>query len=1505
MAAATARLVLDYPSLGVCPICSDPPWAAECNKIKLGDVKEHRKLKDQLMVHLRVVHDTHEASVGWRCHLCLASFDGLRSVAGHYSRCKVRDGGDLSETSKGLSKSSALSGADSASSAGKDSGIHDGDTAKAEVESIVHRSSDTLERDINTEEVASNIYSSSDAQDDNNEGKSDTGCVASNETIDISDTSSDSTSLSSDDDVKVVVESSDECESDPEVERVAGSSSSDDDSIPVELYHHPGRDSFLSDGDSDSSSTNDLQCQGSWTQSQGGCATPGEGKSNSDEGAKASAEVPDGHRQQCQTSVIPNRGAYREAHCGGGTAKGKGEHESDEGSDASADESFGTPPELSEQPYTGGRICLNEPESVGDGLSRELGELQRQQSDPRTQPSRAVEWDADTPSSGDNSPTGHDFQLSTGMAGEGAPDSAVVAPASDLDRAVRQNNDSEGKAKDRTTSTEREGKSWVCEECQRVFSTKAGKQQHRRTVHPAEYNSSLPDPSTRVRFTGDVLADIVEACIEWPGLAVCGEGIGQYVSSRYPAYTADQIYALRKRTHYRDAERAEREERRRRLELDAAALNAEGEITPAPRTSGETPHVAGRHEVENLAETSSVSEYALWTEASQRAQRPGRLTASESKAWDYYESVCDGGDISELYGNLLRHLMQTDSEGENRSARPSRGPMRHPTQGPEPTHAARAEPPTNREERKRSRYALHQRLYEQSPFSLMSELRQPGAPCANVPLPATAEVARVYGERFGSDSPRDDHQFHPIEDSEVVDLKPFSEGEVIGVMKALGVDTAPGPDGVTVSMIVDWGVNVVVPIVNSFLWTGRIPDQLRLNRTTLIPKKAKPESVNDYRPLSIGQFMNRIYTKLLTKRLMAKVKLHPRQKAFMPVDGCSEHVFVVGEALEQCRKQRKECNLVFLDLAKAFDMVSHCSIQRAMARFGVGPGFAAIVKDLYTGVSTVIRGAQGPTDEISMTRGVKQGCPLSPILFNMVMDELMGILGTRHELKPREDLVGFNVLAFADDLVLASGTVHGMNWLLTRVRDFFTDRSMKVNAAKSHTIRLAAAPGTRTVKVVDGSTFSYGDEPIQNRKITETVKYLGLSFSPKGLKNHEIGEAKRDLKLIQDAALKPEQKLDMIRRVLVPTQMHSLRLSRRVFLRVVRKLDREVRKTVRGTLHLPPGTPLAFFYMKACDGGLAIPHVTPIVGFARLKRQLALMANEDGLVASYARVSATLDREVRCWTGAFGIEEVSSQAVKKAKNARLRDVAKRYRTTPVGRLFDSSAARTGNPWLTQPKSLRGGAFVVATKMMSENLPVRMNLHRGRGQARRWCRRCGSLAETQLHVLNECRTTKHAQIRRHNWVCNSIQKRLMTDTTNSTVTVLTEYRVSVKGEEYRPDLVIIRGHQVIVVDVAVCYDNRADRLSGRYRDKIQKYEVLKDALLEQLNTQRIDRGPPYDREVVTEFKVDAVVVGSRGLLLKETCCKPLTRLGIGENWYLRAIQEGVVRGSVMVWRAFTC
>jgi retron-type reverse transcriptase len=93
---------------------------------------------------------------------------------------------------------------------------------------------------------------------------------------------------------------------------------------------------------------------------------------------------------------------------------------------------------------------------------------------------------------------------------------------------------------------------------------------------------------------------------------------------------------------------------------------------------------------------------------------------------------------------------------------------------------------------------------------------------------------------------------------------------------------------------------------------------------------------------------------------------------------------------------RKRLRVVFLDLAKAFDTVSHEHISEGLKRFRVDSHFIDAVVDLYTDASTHFTLAKGETPKIPMTRGVKQGDPLSPLLFNVAMDPLLEAISVQN-----------------------------------------------------------------------------------------------------------------------------------------------------------------------------------------------------------------------------------------------------------------------------------------------------------------------------------------------------------------------------------------------------------------------------------------------------------------------------------------------------------------------------
>ena len=108
---------------------------------------------------------------------------------------------------------------------------------------------------------------------------------------------------------------------------------------------------------------------------------------------------------------------------------------------------------------------------------------------------------------------------------------------------------------------------------------------------------------------------------------------------------------------------------------------------------------------------------------------------------------------------------------------------------------------------------------------------------------------------------------------------------------------------------------------------------------------------------------------------------------------------------------------MFLDLAKAFDIVSHNSIEKGLNREGMPDQVRGTIMEMYQNATTRISVGGKTTRDIKINAGVKQGCPLSPLFSNLIIDELLEKV---HKLN-----VGINIsnkllccMAFADDLAL-------------------------------------------------------------------------------------------------------------------------------------------------------------------------------------------------------------------------------------------------------------------------------------------------------------------------------------------------------------------------------------------------------------------------------------------------------------------------------------------------------
>ena len=120
------------------------------------------------------------------------------------------------------------------------------------------------------------------------------------------------------------------------------------------------------------------------------------------------------------------------------------------------------------------------------------------------------------------------------------------------------------------------------------------------------------------------------------------------------------------------------------------------------------------------------------------------------------------------------------------------------------------------------------------------------------------------------------------------------------------------------------------------------------------------------------------------------------QKGYLPFEG---HSFLIESTLEDSKRRRKDVRIVRLDLKNVIGSVPHHTMWEMMNALRVPSHFTRIYKEIYANSTQRVRSSDGLTDEIRITHGIKQGCPLSPLLFNLVLDEIRGHPQSSHHFK--------------------------------------------------------------------------------------------------------------------------------------------------------------------------------------------------------------------------------------------------------------------------------------------------------------------------------------------------------------------------------------------------------------------------------------------------------------------------------------------------------------------------
>ncbi|GFS63280.1 retrovirus-related Pol polyprotein from type-2 retrotransposable element R2DM [Nephila pilipes] len=270
-----------------------------------------------------------------------------------------------------------------------------------------------------------------------------------------------------------------------------------------------------------------------------------------------------------------------------------------------------------------------------------------------------------------------------------------------------------------------------------------------------------------------------------------------------------------------------------------------------------------------------------------------------------------------------------------------------------------------------------------------------------------------------------------------------------------------------------------------------MPSSWKEAKVVLIPKHGDPSDISNWRPVSLLNTGGKVFSSVLAARISSwaniNSRLSPFQKGFRENDGCSEHNFLLQQAITGAKRHHLDLSMAWLDLENAFGSVPHRFILEALEHAGVPSSTVSLISALYTGSTSTIRTSAGWTGPIPMRAGVRQGCPLSAIVFNLSLEQVLrtGISALGFRLFGQE----VKCLAYADDLLLLGQSPVNLQDNIDSICNVAALAGLRFKPSKCASLSFNYTGNKRSI---DDAQFLVAGTPIRNLLGQEAYKYLGI-----------------------------------------------------------------------------------------------------------------------------------------------------------------------------------------------------------------------------------------------------------------------------------------------------------------------------------------------------------------------------------------------------------------------------
>ena len=297
-------------------------------------------------------------------------------------------------------------------------------------------------------------------------------------------------------------------------------------------------------------------------------------------------------------------------------------------------------------------------------------------------------------------------------------------------------------------------------------------------------------------------------------------------------------------------------------------------------------------------------------------------------------------------------------------------------------------------------------------------------------------------------------------------------GEVTSIVMYLRNAAAPGEDGITAPMLKasPTSISYLHRLICLAWQLRKAPMQWKHALLVALYKgKGDKRACDNLRGISLLSIPGKVYAALLLRRLSQHLhsQLHEAQCGFVPGGGLTDAAFVLQQLMAKSWSHAVPLYLAFIDLRKAFDSVPRDALWRVLRAYGAPPLLVDLLMDLHTGTLAAVRLGALKGESFSVSCGVRQGCVIAPLLFNVFIDFVV-----KHALARMPNTCGVTaafrsegcplpadsadpasdhipLLMYADDMALTCSCPLELATFLGVMDDVCTECGLSINASKT------------------------------------------------------------------------------------------------------------------------------------------------------------------------------------------------------------------------------------------------------------------------------------------------------------------------------------------------------------------------------------------------------------------------------------------------------------------------